>query len=1546
MSRRRFRWPIGCVLLAGIAALFAQEAVTETQGIAIPTGQTITPTAADGAIFQDLDPEVPGHANIRVNEASRAALSPDGHTLAILTSGNQWDSLHVLRYAKDSLGLPPYSEEYVFLFDVTGPSPRKVQVLKVGQGFLGFAWHSSSRKFYVSGGTDDVVREFVLENSLFERGRSFSLGHKGGAGMPGTPAVTAGIAISPDGRRLLVANLMNDSVSLVDLDVGRVVSEQDLRPGVIDAKNDGKPGGSYPRSVAWISQTEAYVGSERDREVISLRVVDGKIKVIKRLPVPGQPVALLANRKGTRLFVALDNTDQVAIFDTRRDALIESLSTVAPPAIYANAAKLGGANPNGLALSHDERTLFVSNGGENAVAVAHLNERAAGVDAHPNLTSVDATDAEERDVKRSSIIGLVPTGWYPTDIAVSKSGDRWFVVNAKSPAGPNVSWCKELAEGICHMSRDLQAQIEGSRLPPSRLLANGWQVLSLNDQADDQLSHAGLLALPAPSGVDLARLTKQVARNNRFDNSEEDTRNESLFSFLHEHIRHVIYVIKENRTYDQILGDLEVGNGDPRFAIFPEKISPNHHAIARAFVTLDNFLDSGSGSADGWDFSTAARVNDFGEHSQGAALGRGLWGTNRGLNVGLATSAERHADWDSSPTDPNLLPGAYDVGAADGPGGEVGTGYIWDAALRRRLSVRNYGFFEAADENPPAVRDPFVEKRRMISVTRPSLIPNTDLYYRGWDTAYPDYWRYQEWRREFEQFVSNKSLPNLMLVELGGDHTGSFDKAIDGVNTPETQVADNDYALGMILEAVSNSPFNKDTLIVSLEDDAWDGADHVDAFRSVALFAGPYVKRHTVVSTRYTTVSVVKTIEEILGIGPIGLNDALAAPMSDLFDPNQAEWSYKATIPDVLRSTQLPLPPSRNASIDHPKHSAAYWARAMAAQDFSGPDRVDPTTFNRALWRGLKGNAPYPSTDRWRSPPYLLRERLRMSGEPSKMFENIRISPAQNELRLKIISVLALLFAFVASASAAHTAQSSTDIEPSRCAALAGQDYSNTVDAPQTQVRGATVKELGGDSPAYCLVEGQVTPLIQFELHLPLSHWNGKFLVTFDTPCGPYLKRGYACMPMYRNGFKGQNDDEASALQLKMGLEAWIESLRSNHLLTVAGKTVVDRFYSKSPERSYFAGCSAGGYSAVWLAQNYPWDFDGVIAGELTPDPVEWLVGLDWVMRHLVAHDEKPVLSYADRLILHSAVVMACGTTDSLSDGLIVDPLHCSFDPSKLLCRAGQHSGCLSAAQVNAVKQVYAGPTSSSGLLLSHEHLLPGSELSWDQYVQDSNTLSMIFAYDFYGTSPAITPKNWDFDRDYKRIGMTQQMIPALSPDLRRFNLTGGKIIAYQGGNDTQHTAGGMADYYEMVERVMGGEAATKAFLRLFVVPGMNHCSNGEGPYAIDYLSYLEKWVEQAIAPDVMIGSHIEDSYFESIPVDPQTVADRSVHFQADLPPAWKDHLKFLDLNFPLEPEIPVSFTRPIYPYPLHAEYRGVGDPRDAANFEPVGPSQANRTTP
>ncbi|HKD23024.1 MAG TPA: bifunctional YncE family protein/alkaline phosphatase family protein [Rhizomicrobium sp.] len=937
---------IGLSVIAAWLTLGNATAADLVTGTILPTDKSLTPTAATGATYQDLNPDLATAPDIRAGRAAAVSVSPDGKMLAVLTSGFN------LHFARDGSPAPELSSEYVFLFDISGPQPKQQQVLPIPNSFQGLAWSPSSDSLFAAGGSDDTVQEFVHRGSVFVGARTFRLGHKVGLGLDAMP-LSGALAVSPDGTRLLVANFENDSVSLVDLKSGQIVAEQDLRPGIIDPKRRGQPGGSYPRSVVWSSPNHAYVASERDREIVSLAVSGNRTRVVGRMAVHGQPVALLVNHRGNRLYAALDNTDEVAIFDTRNDALLEAFDVVAPQAVYANPQKVGGADSNALALTPDEGTLLVSNGGENAVAVVRLSDRALG-DGHRRAGDDD--DTADRD--HSAVVGLVPTGWYPTGVATSKDGAAWYVVNGKSPTGPDTAWCRKLDDAhLCMPETPLRT---------NSLARNGYYTLSANDQHILQVQKAGLLSFPAPSPLDLARLTKQVALNDHLSRPETTAEDERLFSFLRQHIHHVIYVVKENRTYDQILGDLEIGNGDPRLAIFPERISPNHHAIARTFSTLDNFRVSGEGSWTGWEWAMAARTNDFAERLDPVMLagrtpgGEDSQGMNRKLNMSLATSAERHAEDPRSPSDPDILPGIRYAGALDGPDGDEGKGHVWDAALRKGLSVRNYGFLGTL-QPVPRERDPFAQKLPVFFPTNAALRPLSDPYYRNWDMGFPDYWRVQEWKRELDGFSRSKAMPNLMLVKLSNDHFGNFGDAIDGVNTPETQMADNDYALGSMVEAVANSPFASDTLIITVEDDTWDGPDHVDSFRSVSLFAGPYVRQHAVVSHRYTTVNIIKTIEEILGVGPIGLNDALAAPMSDVFDPDQAAWTYKAIVPHVLRSTALPLPPDAHAQIEYPAHSAAYWVRAMAGQDFSGPDRVNPMTFNRALWRGLKGSERYPS---------------------------------------------------------------------------------------------------------------------------------------------------------------------------------------------------------------------------------------------------------------------------------------------------------------------------------------------------------------------------------------------------------------------------------------------------------------------------------------------------------------------------------------------------------------------------------------------------------
>jgi hypothetical protein len=266
------------------------------------------------------------------------------------------------------------------------------------------------------------------------------------------------------------------------------------------------------------------------------------------------------------------------------------------------------------------------------------------------------------------------------------------------------------------------------------------------------------------------------------------------------------------------------------------------------------------------------------------------------------------------------------------------------------------------------VFDPFSSNIVQVAPLDPSLAPLTDVYFRGYDQNYPDLWRYNEWKREFDQFVANGNLPSLSLVRVSHDHMGSFGSALGNVNTPETQQADDDLAVGRLVQDVAASRYAADTLIIVTEDDCQDGPDHVDSHRATAYVVGPYVKQGVVVNTRYSQVSALRTIEDILGTQHMNLNTAYQRPMTDVFDMHSSgKWTFVAKASNILKNTQLQTI-SGGLGVQYalgpdikPKHDAVYWAKATAGFDFSDADRVPPAKFNRILWKGLMGGRPYPA---------------------------------------------------------------------------------------------------------------------------------------------------------------------------------------------------------------------------------------------------------------------------------------------------------------------------------------------------------------------------------------------------------------------------------------------------------------------------------------------------------------------------------------------------------------------------------------------------------
>ena len=930
-----------------LVSLVGGSVRAQTQGEMLPTGMRVTPSAAPGSIFQPLNPHLAGLPDFLADSAVAMALSPDGNALLILTSG------YNLTYGADGKKQDEGSKEYVFVFDVSAGAPVQRQVIALANSFIGLGWAPDGRGFYVSGGVDDSVLRYRWQKGGFVADWQGKLGHKEGNG-PKIKPVASGLAASPDGKSVLIANYENDSVTLLDAATGAVTAERDLRPGRINPLQSGTPGGSYPWTVAWSSPSRAFVSIQRDREVLALDIRGNAITVARRLRLAGSPNQMLVSRDGSRLYIAQDNSDTVAAIETQNFRVLADIKVAAPAEILPNPAGLRGANPNFLALSTDERVLFVSLGGLNAISVVRLDSDVLAPSAKPaDDDDDDDDDANAKPTGTSRSIGLIPTGWYPNAVSVSRDGRFLYVANGKAPPGPNPAGCQPSTTGDDRPCRS-------------------------SNQMVLQLEKAGFLAMKLPSPASLAALTRQVARNDNFPPAGPQV-DHAVMQELHQRIRHVIYVIKENRTYDQVFGDLERGNGDPHLAMFPEALSPNHHALARAFVTLDNFTDAGAVSATGWNWSTAARTSDMTEKTVPVFSGQhGLtydWeGQNRMINVALPTAAERHDADPRVPDDPDLLAGTADVAAPDAAVGGEGRGYIWDQALRTGLSVRNYGFFgdlsSYSKDSPkriPPEHDPAAKGLVVFSTTKQALMGRTDPYYRGFDMEFADFWRIREWQREFREADAAGTLPTLTLLRLPHDHFGNFKEARDGVNTVETQFADNDYALGLLVETVAASREAGSTLIFVTEDDAQSGPDHVDAHRAPAFVIGPYVKRQAVVSTRYTTVSMLRTIEEVLGLPPMGLNDGLTAPMDEVFDLSQPNWTYRAIVPEILRTTDLPVP-ARAAALDGPAlcqrdrlHDAHYWDWASRGQNFEVEDHLDVDAFNRALWSGRMGReTDYP----------------------------------------------------------------------------------------------------------------------------------------------------------------------------------------------------------------------------------------------------------------------------------------------------------------------------------------------------------------------------------------------------------------------------------------------------------------------------------------------------------------------------------------------------------------------------------------------------------
>jgi YVTN family beta-propeller protein len=594
----------------------------------------------------------------------------------------------------------------------------------------------------------------------------------------------------------------------------------------------------------------------------SISVVDlDKKTCTKEIEVGLHPSAMVLSPDRSRLYVACANSDLITVIDTRTDVVADQIS------VHQGKDTLFGSAPNALALSPDGKLLYVANGTENAVCV---------IETRPPHT----------------IRGWIPTGWYPGAVVTDPAGSTLYVANIK---------------GIGSRNKKAKAKGYGTH---------------------DFLGSLSIIKVP--SAKELSAMTETVKRNNGI---EKDNQADSL-SVLSavpvprrqgqsSPIRHVLYIIKENRMYDQVLGDLPQGNGDTSLVLFGRQVTPNHHKLAESFVLLDNFYCSGVLSADGHQWATEAYATDYVEKSFG--------GFTR-----------------SYPFDGNDAM-AY-----------ASSGFLWDNVLRHGLSFRDYGEFVDAVIRPAhasfrdvytdyinGMRNTKIEARANIDPIKPYMCPD----FIGFPNTVPDVYRADVFIRELHHFEETDSFPNFMVMLLPCDHTSG---TAPGMPTTRASVADNDLALGRIVEAVSHSKFWKETCIFVTEDDSQDGLDHVDGHRTVGFVVSPYTKRNTVVSTYYSQVSMVRTIENILGLPPMNRIDRASGDMSGCFTVTPDFAPYDAEM------NRIPLD-QLNPPLQALRGKEKYWAVKSLQQDLDDYDRVDETTFNRIIWHSVKGyHVPYP----------------------------------------------------------------------------------------------------------------------------------------------------------------------------------------------------------------------------------------------------------------------------------------------------------------------------------------------------------------------------------------------------------------------------------------------------------------------------------------------------------------------------------------------------------------------------------------------------------
>jgi len=708
--------------------------------------------------------------------------------------------------------------------------------IDIPKSWGGLKFSNDEKYLYASGGNDNWILKYAVNHNKLVLQDSIKLGEKWPVRIS-----PSGIELNDATHLMYVVTKENNSLYVVDIDTKSIVQKIAL-------------GAEAYTCMLSPDKSELYISLWGGDKILVYNTAAQKL--VDSVSVGDNPNDICLSKSGQYLYVANANDNSVSVIDIKQRKVLETLDA----ALYPNSVM--GSTTNSVALSTDEKTLYIANADNNCVAVFDVSKPGS-----------------------SKSKGFIPVGWYPTVVRVV--GNTVFVANGKgftsmaNPEGPNPYERRRqtgFQKGVAAKHREVQyigGLFKGTLSmfsTPTQEQLNVYSKLVYENtpyHKDKELVAAGEPGNPVPMRIGDASP-----------------------------IKYVFYIIKENRTYDQVLGDMPEGHGDTSLCLFGEKITPNLHALAREFVLLDNFYVDAEVSADGHNWSMGGYADDYLEKT---------WPTSYGGRGGT-----------------------YDAEGDREIANNKG-GFIWAHCKKAGLSYRTYGEF--ADDYKPNI---------------PELVNHICPYYTSWDQRVRDTTRVGQWKRDFDSLVAANALPRLNTLRIINDHTEGLAK---GRPTPFAHCADNDLAVGMFVDYLSKSPVWKESVVFVLEDDAQDGPDHIDAHRSPAYIAGGFVKRHFVDHTMYSTTSILRTIELILGIPPMSQYDAAARPM----------WNCFTSTPNLTTFNAKPL----QTDINEKNAVENAWQRKSETFDFSKEDKVPDREFTEVIWKAVKGeNAIVPAPKR------------------------------------------------------------------------------------------------------------------------------------------------------------------------------------------------------------------------------------------------------------------------------------------------------------------------------------------------------------------------------------------------------------------------------------------------------------------------------------------------------------------------------------------------------------------------------------------------------